>query len=73
MRYVLPTMIVSILIGSMPASAAPQWVEDYCFKQAQLVRPALRWDEQEAFMANCIADYTASPQAKPRKYKKRRY
>ena len=73
MKYALATMACLFLVGATPALAAPQWVEDLCFKKAQLVRPALRWDEQEAFMAKCIADHTPAPQAKRRKSKKPRY
>jgi hypothetical protein len=70
MRYPIAAVVCLVSVGSTPAAAAPQWVEDYCFRQAQLVRPALRYYEQEAFIANCIADYTASPPAKRRKAKK---
>lgn len=71
MKYALATIVGLILIDIAPASAAPQWVEDYCFAKAQQVRPALRWPEQEAYIANCIADHTATP-TKPRKHKKKR-
>jgi hypothetical protein len=73
MNYTLAAIIGLFLIGVTPAAAAPQWVEDYCFAKAQQVRPALRWYEQEAYIANCIADYTAAPRAKRHKYKKPRY
>jgi len=73
MKYALATTIGLVLISTAPASAAPQWVEDYCFQKAQYVRPALRWYEQEVYIANCIADYTASPKAWRRKYKKSAY
>jgi hypothetical protein len=67
MRYAIAAVIGLVSIGATPASAAPQWVEDKCFRQAQLVRPALRWYEQEAYIANCIADLTPAPQQKRRK------
>jgi len=73
MKNALATTTCLLLVGATPALAAPQWVEDACFAKAQQVRPALRADEREAFIANCIADYTATPQAKRRKYKKPRY
>lgn len=73
MKYALTIIACLLPIGATPALAAPQWVEDTCFKQAQLVRPALRADEQEAFIANCIANYTPAPQTKRRKSKKPRY
>ena len=44
MRICAATMACLFLVGATPALAAPQWVEDLCFKKAQLVRPALRWD-----------------------------
>jgi hypothetical protein len=70
MKYAIAAVPCLFLIGATPAAAAPQWLEDYCFRQAQLVRPALRADEQEAYIANCIADYTATPQGKRREAKK---
>jgi hypothetical protein len=42
-----------------PVFAAPQWVEDACWRNANQVRPALNAREREAFIANCIADWTA--------------
>ena len=72
MKYA-PAAVACVFLLGAPALAAPQWVEDICFKQAQLVRPALRYYEQEAFIANCIADHTPAPQAKRRKYRKPRY
>ncbi len=61
---------VLVLIGTVPASAAPRELERYCFNKAQHVRPALRADEQEHYIANCIADHTPTPGSKPRAYKK---
>jgi hypothetical protein len=70
MRYAITAVIGLVSIGATPASAAPQWVEDKCFLQALRVLPALRADEKEAYIANCIADYTANPQGKRRKFKR---
>ncbi len=40
-----------------------------CSKAAEQVRPALRADEKEAWIANCLADATAgSPPKKERGY-----
>lgn len=48
-----------------PASAAvSQKVRDACEKKANLVRPALRADEREAYIANCLANATATPRKK---------
>jgi hypothetical protein len=56
-----------------PGLAAPQPVEDFCFAQAAQVRPALAGrGEWEAFMANCIANYTPGPPAKRGRYKEPR-
>jgi len=49
---------VAIAVAT-PAFAAPQWVEDQCRAAAVRVRPVLRFDEVEAYVANCIADWTA--------------
>ena len=71
MKSALASIACLFLLGASPVLAAPQWVEDLCFKRAQLVRPALRYYEQEAFIANCIADHTPAT-TKRRKYKKPR-
>jgi len=47
-----------------PALAVSQQVRDECARQAELVRPALRADEKEAWIANCLADATATPTRK---------
>jgi hypothetical protein len=72
MKYALATIACLLLISVGPGYAAPQWLEDYCWKEANQVRPALRADEREAWIANCIADHTPYP-PKRRKYKKRKY
>jgi hypothetical protein len=58
-----------------PAFAAPQWVEDACWRYANRVRPALNAREREAQIANCIADWTAgTPPPQGRKnYDRDRY
>jgi len=67
MKWMLGMAIALLLVGNSPVSAAPQWLEDYCFNKAEQVRPALRQDEKEAFIASCIADHTPTPGAKRRK------
>ena len=69
MKYALATIVCLALLGaaSNSDSAAPRELERYCFNKAQHVRPALRTDEQEHFIANCIADHTPTPGSKPRK------
>lgn len=54
-------------ICSTPASARQHAnKKQSCFWQAELVRPALRQPEKEAFIANCKADLTASARKKRR-------
>jgi hypothetical protein len=57
--------VASLLGTTTPAAAAasPQ-VRKACEKQADLVRPALRADEREAFIANCLANNTPTPRKK---------
>jgi hypothetical protein len=47
------------LFLATPAIAAPQWVETACWRAANRVLPALSAREREAYVANCIADWTA--------------
>jgi hypothetical protein len=69
-----------IFIGLMfaattPALAAPQWVETACWRAANRVLPALDAREREAYVANCIADWTAGtppPQGR-RSYDRNKY
>ena len=58
--------LLAALICSAPASAGQHAKKKSCFWQAELVRPALRQPEKEAFIANCKADLTASPRKKRR-------
>jgi hypothetical protein len=61
--------VAGIVFTATPAFAAPQWVEDACWYHAVRVRPALDAREREAYVANCIADYTAGSPPPPRSYK----
>ena len=54
-----PLFVAAIVFTATPAFAAPQWVEDACWRYAQRVTPYLTWREQEAYRTNCIADWTA--------------
>lgn len=68
-------IICLALIFATPAFAAPQWVETACWKAANRVLPALGAREREAYIANCIADWTAGtppPQGR-RSYYRNRY
>ena len=59
------------LAALMPASVAgvSPAQRTACEKAAEQVRPALRADEKEAWIANCLADATAaSPPKKDRGY-----
>lgn len=73
MKYV-PIVCLPLFLAS-PAFAAPQWVEDACWKASNRVRPILRPGEKEAYVANCIADWTAgTPPPQGRKsYDRNRY
>lgn len=62
----LKLFVASILLTSTPASAAPQWVESLCLYHANRVLPALDVREREAYVANCIADWTAGSPPPPR-------
>ena len=61
----------STLMSVIPAFAAPPEIEDFCWAQAAQIRFNGR-GEREAFIANCIADFTPAPPAK-RRYKKHRH
>jgi hypothetical protein len=43
-----------------PASAVSKKTRKACAAQAEQVRPALRAGEKEAFIANCLANATAT-------------
>ena len=63
------------LIMATPAVAAPQWVESACWRAANRVLPALDWREKEAWIAGCIADWTAGtpPPTGRKSYNRNRY
>ena len=68
-------IICLALVFATPAFAAPQWVEDACWRYAQRVTPYLTEREKEAYVTNCIADWTAGtppPQGR-RSYYRNRY
>ena len=62
----LKLFVASIVFTSTPAFAAPQWVESLCRYHANRVLPALDFREREAYVANCIADWTAGSPPPPR-------
>jgi hypothetical protein len=67
--------IAGFVFSAPPAFAAPQPVEDACWRYAQRVTPHLTEREKEAYVANCIADWTAGtppPQGR-RSYYHNRY
>jgi hypothetical protein len=68
-------IICLALVFATPAFAAPQWVESACWRAANRVLPALSAREREAYVANCIADWTAgTPPPHGRKsYDRNRY
>jgi hypothetical protein len=51
--------LATFVLTAAPAHAAPQWVETACWRAAVRVLPALTAREVEAYVANCIADWTA--------------
>ena len=67
--------IAGFVLSPTPAFAAPQSVEDACWRYAQRVTPYLTEREKEAYITNCIADWTAGtppPQGR-RSYYRNRY
>jgi hypothetical protein len=64
-----------VVLTATAALAAPQWVETACWRAANRVLPALDAREREAYVANCIADWTAGtppPQGR-RSYDRNKY
>ncbi|MEE9588054.1 MAG: hypothetical protein V3V97_08540 [Hyphomicrobiaceae bacterium] len=55
---------VAASVLTTPVMAVSQQVRDECARKAELVRPALRADEKEAWIANCLADATVTPTRK---------
>jgi hypothetical protein len=70
-----PLFAAAIVLTATPAFAAPQWVETACWRAANRVSPILSAREREAYVANCIADWTAgTPPPQGRKsYNRNRY
>jgi hypothetical protein len=63
-------LVAAVLIVSFATPVfAPQRVYDLCWNAAVRVRPVLRYDEVEAWVANCIADWTAGTPPPPRSSK----
>jgi hypothetical protein len=69
-KSVLVGVTLLPLMSVTPTSAAPREIEYFCYEQAQQatlpLRPRGAW---EAFMANCIANLTPTPNTK-RNYRK---
>jgi hypothetical protein len=75
MKLILSTVVAGAVLAATPAFAAPQWVQDACWRAAQRVTPRLTEPEKEQYIANCLADWTAGtppPQGK-KSYKRNRY
>ena len=67
--------LMGFVLAATPAFAAPQWVETACWRAANRILPALSAREREAYVANCIADWTAGtpPPTGRRSYDRDRY
>ena len=73
LRYAIVAIACFALSPSL-AFAAPQSVEDACWRYAQRVTPYLTEREKEAYITNCIADWTAGtppPQGRKSYYRNR--
>ena len=75
MKLIATMLVAGLIFSAAPSLAAPRWVEDACWRAANKVRPALRAREREAYIANCLADWTAgTPPPQGRKsYPRNRY
>jgi hypothetical protein len=63
----LPVLLLAgFIVSSTPTFAALGWVYDTCWYHANRVLPALDAREKEAYIANCVADYTAGSPPPPR-------
>lgn len=63
------SLTLAVLITPALGKPVTQAQRDACERAALDVRPALRADEKEAWIANCLADATAgSPPKKGRDY-----
>ena len=69
MKLILAMVVAGLILSATPASAAPQSVEDACWRYAQRVTPYLTEREKEAYITNCIADWTAGTPPPPRPQK----
>jgi hypothetical protein len=58
--------VAGLMLTATPTFAAPQWVEDACWNAGNRVLPRLTAREREAYIANCIADWTAGTPPPPR-------
>jgi hypothetical protein len=65
MKLILSAIFTAAALTAMPAFAAPQWVETACWRAAQRVSPRLTEPEKHAYIANCIADWTAGTPPPP--------
>ena len=67
--------LAAVVATAVPALAAPQWVETACRRAGVRVLPALSARELEAYIANCIADWTAGtpPPQGQKSYDRNRY
>ena len=71
MRSITLMALAGLFLFSSPVTeAAPRWIEDACFAKAAK-RSFNGRGEREQFMANCIADLSASSPQERRKYKRR--
>lgn len=61
------TLAILFAITSTTCAQVSKEVRRACEEKADKVRPALRMPEREQFIANCLADATAT-QSKKRKY-----
>jgi hypothetical protein len=52
--------LIAVAALMTPASAVSEKTRKACAAQAEQVRPALRAGEKEAFIANCLANATAT-------------
>ena len=71
MRYLSLVILAGLFsLSSAVTEAAPRWMEDACFSKAAK-RSFNGRGEREQFMANCIADLSASTPRDRCKYKRR--
>ena len=59
MKLIPVTLVAGLIVSATPTFAAPQWVDDACWRAAQRVTPILTEPEKEAYVASCIADWKA--------------